>query len=249
MHQPNWRPHKRGSSGQDWTPADWDEFAEAEQLFYWKKKNRGLKRKQWWADKKAGLNPKQEKEKRQRETQEEPHEGQHPTESNDPDAAAPAAPPQAAEVALPAAPVSVRPKPPVVPPPWHVEAKARPRPSSMILGPHRPTIVNPRPLGPAGNSPGFLTQFQHTQNIFVPQEMFAQLLRNLPRGNRFDYMNNLFGVQGPPHTTHLVDRPPVYYVEDDESDEEVIDRRFFPIGGPPDEPPGTGGSSFSKDRP
>ena len=91
MHQPNWRPHKRGSSGQDWTPADWDEFSEAEQIFYWKKKNRGLKRKQRWADKKAGLNPKKEKEKRQRETQEEPHEGQHPTESNDTDAAATAA--------------------------------------------------------------------------------------------------------------------------------------------------------------
>ena len=251
MHQPNWRPHQQGGSENDWTPDDWDAFAAAENMFSWKKKkNRGHKRKQWWTDKKAGLVPREEREKRQRAEQQNEPGGQNPPSANNADAAGSAVPSavsaaQAAQAAaLAPSAVSAAVRPPMAVAPWHVVAKARPRGNNVQMDHYRPAIVNPRPLGPAGNSPGFMMQFQHNTNIFVPHDLMMNILNNLPRGGRFQHMNNLLGVQGPPIRTHFYSNPPVYDV-DDESEDEVVDTSRFPIAEDPHDPPDTGGSSSS----
>lgn len=57
MKQPDWNPHQKGKkeAGKSWSPDEWREFSEATQLFSAgrKKKNKGVKRKQWWADRQA----------------------------------------------------------------------------------------------------------------------------------------------------------------------------------------------------
>lgn len=50
MHNVEWRPKKRGKSSSDWQPEAFDEFANHEGFARTRKRNKGIKRRLWWAE-------------------------------------------------------------------------------------------------------------------------------------------------------------------------------------------------------
>ena len=220
MKQPGWRPHQRGSSMQDWSPRDWEIFTQVTQMFAATKsrkpRNRGNERKRWYADKKAGLNPQEEKAKRRRVQTPSaiPHEedeswGQWQASDATAVAAtaasAPAAP-EAMVVSPEAASMGEAPFPPVPPgfiyppPPWAMQPlvpqpKARPVGCPVILlGPHRPRVVNPRGL-----------------TLTVDRDMLRHLLDSMQPGT---------GGSSSSRSRSVAALPPIEIFDEEEEEEE-----------------------------
>jgi hypothetical protein len=51
MNNVGWRPQQRGKSSSDWRPQDFEEFAKQEDFAGKRTRNKGRKRRLWWAEK------------------------------------------------------------------------------------------------------------------------------------------------------------------------------------------------------
>jgi hypothetical protein len=57
MNKVGWRPQQRGASSSDWRPQDFEAFAQQEDFAGKRTRNKGRKRKVWWANRCAGMRP------------------------------------------------------------------------------------------------------------------------------------------------------------------------------------------------
>ena len=264
MHLANWRPHQKGEAArnQEWSPEEWRAFATASQIFLRRppKKNRGTKRKQWWQDKQCGRDPNRRRRQQQEcaeNSAESPIEVAVQPPADVPADAGDVAPTEAKSAPTAAAPAAAA--PPAAPAP-------KPRPTSMVLskarpqgpppppparfhGPVRPTVVNPNPISPFGDSPCFAFHFQSTtRTIVVPKAVALHLCSGFTFQESTQHMQAVFPTPDGPKAFQVYQRPPAILVEDDTSDEEYINPQLLPVQWPDDElPPGAGGSSSSKD--
>jgi len=254
MKQPDWNPHQKGKkeAGKTWSPDEWQRFSEAQAWFSGgrKKKNKGVKRKAWWADR--------QQERRAWHSQSRSRGSQEPEPAPQADAgdaeqaeatdAQPGAeeverapqvateawllPPQLAPLAAPHGSVACRGFFPSVARP----ASFPPEPPSFTWSRRTVPVLPkampmPRRMDNWGDTPGLIIHLPTGSGpFFVPNHLADQLLHGLGPGNQHSFMDRLFGSQPLlSFTVQNAEHPPNSIIDLDDEIE--------------------GGSSSSRDRP
>lgn len=222
MRNPDWQHMQRGAPEKmrKWTPKAFEDFAQAENIYKVKKRNKGVKRKEWWAKKQGWKKPQRPDAAPQEEGP--PEEPPSKRSKTDPAHQEEAEEESSAEEEVlykkdeqEAMPPQAMARPPQRP---SLSQSSRPVPAWCYV-PKAMPLPRPVPLYPR-DAAGLTFHFRDGANFFLPEHAAQQLYHSIPKAKLESWGRTFLRRPGQP-VDRVTETNPIIEILEDE-DESTI---------------------------